>query len=244
MSWIGFLVVTFMAALPLLTMLRRGTLTALPAVSARQSAIALYRRQLDDLDRDGEAGMLPPQEREAARLEIQRRLLLADKLEEPVPVSKGRHLLGLFALIFCLTVCGFVLYLTNGHPSLPPQPHHDVHKAISPEMRALFEKLEKQVATLSPQDPNYVSQSILLGQVDEATGRTDDALRAYRKALAVRFIPELAVQIAELQVRRDGHISPDSLALYRKALDAAPADAPWRLAVEARIATGEHEGTP
>lgn len=244
MSWIGFLVVTLVTLFPLVLMLRRARSVAPAPVTARRSALTLYRRQLDDLERDRQSGLLPGSEYAAAQLEIQRRLLQADSLEDRIPT--GQHGDGRKILLLCavLPVAGFGLYALNGHPSLPPQPHRAVSRAVSPEMQALFEKLGRQVAALSPQDPDYVSQSVLLGQVDEATGRIDEALRAYRQALAIRFIPELAVQIAELQVRRDGHIGADSLALYRKALDAAPADAPWRLAVEARIAAGEHEAAP
>ncbi|RUT25327.1 c-type cytochrome biogenesis protein CcmI [Asaia sp. W19] len=239
MSVSGFLLVTLISLSPLLALFWRRGQAPLP-VSARHSALTLYREQLRDLERDRAAGLIAEAERAHAELEIQRRILSADTIVERKMTTRSEKK-RLFLLLLFLPAFGFALYLVNGHPSLPPQPHQSTRPAVTAEMQALFDKLARQVASMSPDDPDYVRQSVLLGQVDEHMDRIDEALRAYRQALAIRFIPELAVQIAELQTQRDGHISADSLALYRKALDAAPADAPWRLAVEARIATGEHD---
>ncbi|GBQ10514.1 c-type cytochrome biogenesis protein CcmI [Swaminathania salitolerans] len=243
MSWFGFFLVTVLALAPvtifMLRVTRQGTRHA---VDARRSAMTLYRAQLAELERDRATGALPEGEYARARLEIERRLLAADSLEEESFDRETRVMSRLGLLLLALPLCGGALYLVNGHPSLPSQPHHTRDRVVPPGMKALFDRLAHQVDSMTPADPDYVRQAILLGQVDEAMGQEDDAIRIYRKALAQRFIPELALQIAELQSKRDGHISPDSLSLYRRALDAAPPDAPWRKAVEARIAAGEHEG--
>ncbi|WP_336944888.1 c-type cytochrome biogenesis protein CcmI [Asaia sp. HN010] len=244
MNWLGFLIPSVVILLPLLALLLPKRRNSAAPVSARLSALTLYRHQLRDLDRDRESGLLDDGELSRAELEIQRRILAADRLEESPLKTQPRQSLRFAVLLAALPCFGFALYLANGHPSLPAQPHRATPIAVPPAMQALFAKLDRQVAGMTPDDPDYVRQSVLLGQVDEALNRPDDALRAYRKALSARFIPELAVQIAELQTQQDGHISADSLALYRKALDAAPADAPWRLAVEARIAAGEHDQSP
>ena len=46
----------------------------------------------------------------------------------------------------------------------------------------------------------------------------------------------LAAMAADAASRAEGRISPDSAALFRQALAAAPADAPWRSVVEQRLA--------
>ena len=241
MNWLGFLIPGFVILLPLLALLLPGRRAVTAPVSARLSALTLYRHQLRDLDRDRENSLLGDDEKARAELEIQRRILAADRLAEAELTAQPHQTLRFAMLLVALPCFGFALYLTNGHPSLPAQPHRATTLAVPPAMQALFEKLARQVANMTPDDPDYVRQSVLLGQVDEALNRPADALRAYRQALSAHFIPELAVQIAELQTQQDGHISADSLALYRKALDSAPSDAPWRLAVEARIAAGEHD---
>ncbi|GBR08933.1 c-type cytochrome biogenesis protein CcmI [Asaia siamensis] len=244
MNWLGFLIPTLVILLPLLSLLLPRRRDVASPVSARASALALYRHQLRDLDRDHENGLMDAGEVSRAELEIQRRILAADRLQETTFRIQSHQRLRFAVLLVALPCFGFALYLANGHPSLPAQPHKTSGVNVPPAMQALFEKLDRQVASMTPDDLEYVRQSVLLGQVDEALNRPDDALRAYRQALSARFIPELAVQIAELQTQQDGHISAESLALYRKALDAAPADAPWRLAVEARIAAGEHDQNP
>jgi cytochrome c-type biogenesis protein CcmH len=54
--------------------------------------------------------------------------------------------------------------------------------------------------------------------------------------LASGFDPLIAAHAAEAATRAEGHVSPDSAALFRQALAAAPPDAPWRGVVEKRLA--------
>lgn len=244
MSWISFICLTCIVLLPLLTGLpglRRTRSNG--SIGERESALQLYRGQLQELDRDVSSGLLAIEERDHARLEIQRRLLAADgQKDRTLPSQTGSRLRAIL-MICMLPIGGAGLYLLNGHPLLPAQPHNATALSETPGIRVLFNRLEKQVGAMSPGNPAYISQLVLLGRVEEAMNRNDDAIRSYRQALSVHFIPELAVQLAELESQRDGQISAESLTLYRKALDQAPTDAPWRLAVEARIASGEHEAT-
>mgnify|MGYP004707108053 FL=1 len=41
--------------------------------------------------------------------------------------------------------------------------------------------------------------------------------------------------------RASHRVTPEALALFRKALDTAPKTVPWRDAAQARIAQGEHD---
>lgn len=239
MVLLGLLLIGALALLPLLFALRTKRVDTGELADERASALALYRGQLSELERDIASGLIDPADYESARVEIQRRLLAADKLDRTALTSSGRW--RVFGLLVVIPVGAFALYIINGHPTLPPQPHAQIAPKSDPRMQELFNKLSRQVATLTPENPGYAQGHALLGQVEEANGQTEAALRDYRAALDAKFAPELALRIAELQSRRDGHINADSLALYRRALDAAPADAPWRMAVEARIATGEHE---
>jgi cytochrome c-type biogenesis protein CcmH len=81
---------------------------------------------------------------------------------------------------------------------------------------------------------------VLLGQAEASLGDWGQAALAWRRALDDGFDATLAAQTAEAQVRAEGGVSADSAALFRKALDAAPNDAPWRLLAEQRIAQSEH----
>ena len=83
---------------------------------------------------------------------------------------------------------------------------------------------------------------VLLGNVEEARGNDTAAAAAWRTALQGRFDPALAARAAEATVRAEGGVSPGSAALFRRALAAAPPDAPWRSAVEQRLAEPQIPG--
>jgi len=89
---------------------------ALP--TSRDAALALHRAQLDELATDT---TLPPDQRAAATLEVQRRLLTADAL--PAPAFTGNAFGLLIALLVLLPIMGFVLYLPGSTPFVPSYTH-------------------------------------------------------------------------------------------------------------------------
>jgi len=239
--WLGILSVAAITLLPALYGLRRLR----RRVDARDSALTLYRGQLAELDRDRDLGLVNGDEYGAARIEIQRRLLAADEASATPDLkdatARSKRFLPLLAEGLGIPVAAFALYIVNGHPSLPPQPLSA--RQVKPDAKAMvmIQKLQAQVATIPKDNPTYETGHVLLGQIEARAGLTSEAIADWKSALDIHFTPELAIQLAELQTQKDGHISASSLDLYRRALAAAPADAQWRLAVEARIAVGEHE---
>ncbi|GAJ28096.1 c-type cytochrome biogenesis protein CcmI [Acidomonas methanolica] len=242
MTWLGLTLIGVLALLPLLWGLRKRV-AATPSkdlVDERASALALYRGQLEELARDRALGLVAPEEFESARIEVQRRLLAADRIGTSALAGSGRGRIATVILLIPVGALG--LYLVNGHPTLPPQPgRQGTAESVDPKMAALLDRLQGAVQHMTPADPAYAQGHALLGQVEEARGQTDAAVRDYHLALAAKFEPVLALRVAELQRANEGRISADTLSLYRRALDAAPKDAPWRMDVEARIAQGEHD---
>ncbi|MBF0875901.1 c-type cytochrome biogenesis protein CcmI [Gluconobacter cerevisiae] len=241
MFWLGILIIAAVALCPAFLGLR----TLRRRVNARDSALTLYRGQLGDLERDHALALINGEEYQAARLEVQRRLLATDE-EAAVedlsaePVKRSR-VLPVLAVGLGIPVLAFALYIVNGHPSLPPQPLSQ--RQTGPDAKGLetIHKLQTEVATIPATSSTYATGHFMLGQVEASSGLTDDAIRDWKIALGAHFEPELAIRLAELESRNGSHISGESLDLYRRALAAAPADAPWRMAVEARIAVGEHQ---
>ncbi|NVN41475.1 c-type cytochrome biogenesis protein CcmI, partial [Ameyamaea chiangmaiensis] len=142
-----------------------------------------------------------------------------------------------------IPVAALALYLTEGHPSLPAQPLAPRHAAAVQEdtrTDVLLTQLRAGLDRVAPTDPNYVRGYLLLGQAEAAREHYAAAAAAWHKALDQQFDPELAARTAEAQTRADGRVSADSAALFRRALDAAPKDAEWRMAAEQRIAESEH----
>lgn len=204
-------------------------------------ATEFYHAQLATLERDYQANLLDRSHYDAAKIEIQRRLLNT-RIPPPESMpgqSKGHFVIALSTLAL-IPLMGMVLYSINGVPFLPAQSARN-HPVQEDMPASLLKKLADDIAKLTPGDADYAPKHILLGQIEEQMGLTTRALEDWHLALKAHFTPELALRIAETETAQNGHVTEEALALYHKALNAAPKNAPWRLAVEARIAAGEHE---
>jgi cytochrome c-type biogenesis protein CcmH len=101
---------------------------------------------------------------------------------------------------------------------------------------ALIAQLRNRLALMDPHDERTRQGYLLLGTTEENRANWRPAADAYRRALALRFDAALAARTAEAIARGEGAITGEAKALYQKALDAAPRDAPWRPLVEQRLA--------
>ncbi len=228
MIWAFILLLACAALAPLALVLRRQT----EAKGGRDPAIALHRDQLAELDRDLAEGRILPAEHATARLEVQRRLLhIAGTTEDAArPGSRTP----VFAVLALVPVLALGLYVIGGSPGVPT--------ATSTEGRAVEEdmlvgQLRERLAAMDPHSDQARQGYMLLGNVEESRGNYAAAAAAWRTALQVRFDAVLAARTAEAATRAEGRISDSSAALYRRALAAAPPDAPWRGEVEQRLAS-------
>lgn len=98
--------------------LRRPT----DALGRADSAIAIFRDQLSEVDRDAERGLISTEEAKAARTEIQRRMISADKARRGTgsPEGSGRGLLLICAILTPVAAAG--LYTILGAPGTPSLP--------------------------------------------------------------------------------------------------------------------------
>ncbi|SDW98744.1 c-type cytochrome biogenesis protein CcmI [Litoreibacter albidus] len=115
----------FAAALALLTvvtflwpLMRRSE----DGLDRADSAIAIFRDQLAEVDRDSERGIISGAEADAARTEIKRRMLAADKARgtSRTAGTSGRNVLVAFALL--TPVAGAALYTQLGAPGTASVP--------------------------------------------------------------------------------------------------------------------------
>lgn len=86
------------------------------------SAIAIFRDQLLEVDRDAARGLISPDEANAARTEIQRRMIAADKARGSSTASSGK---GAGVLLICAVltpIAGAGLYTQLGSPGTPSLP--------------------------------------------------------------------------------------------------------------------------
>ncbi len=244
--WIEALLLGALALLPAARALL-GTGVALRDRHA--PALALHRAQLRELERDRAEGLIEGSEHQAARLEVERRLLAAADAQAASGgavsslASARSSPWGAAAVLALVLPAALGLYLLGGHPELPAQPER--LRMMQAETRArqddaLIATLRRGLAGLDPATPSARQGYVLLGQVEASRGNLQAAAAAWRVALAHGFDPTLAVQAAEAQTRADNAVSAASAALFRRALDAASADAPWRELAEQRLAQSEH----
>jgi cytochrome c-type biogenesis protein CcmH len=147
------------------------------------SDIAVYRDQLDEIERDRANGLIGEREAEAAHVEVSRRLIAAADAVAPAPAAGAlwrRRAVALAAWVL-LPLGAAGLYLALGSPQLPGQPQAERGQA-PPEQRPIAE-LVGRVESHLEQNPQDGRGWEVLGPVYMRLGRYDDAVKARRNAL-------------------------------------------------------------
>jgi cytochrome c-type biogenesis protein CcmH len=225
-TWVVFALATLGAVLALLWPGLRGVRAAPPRTA---HDAALYRAQLAELDRERSEGRLSEAEHRDAVLEVSRRLLAAG--QETVPddapaAQSGRWLVVGAAL--ALPSLALLLYLPRGTPDMPAFPFAEVkaqRDAENAEAEALIAQVRERINALPAESEEARRGWVLLAGVERRRGNLAAAIGAYRRALAIRFEPALATDLAEtLAIAAQGGVTDEAMALLRRAAAADPAD--------------------
>jgi cytochrome c-type biogenesis protein CcmH len=184
--WIILAVMTAAAMLAVLWPLGRKAAN----MPAGGNDLLVYQDQLEEIGRDRNAGLIGSAEAEAARVEVSRRLLAAaDTHAGSQHATQGsaqrmRHrrtaaILGLVAVL----VLPLGLYLDLGSPNVPGQP---AFARASPSSNGQsIESLVSQVEAHLAKNPNDGAGWEVIAPVYLRLGRYDDAVAAWRRALAL-----------------------------------------------------------
>jgi cytochrome c-type biogenesis protein CcmH len=229
---------------PLALSLRRPT----EEHGRRESALALHRAQLAELDRELAEGRIGVAEHATARLEVQRRLLAAADAAETEPTRFSRRPLAVALVVVPIAAAGLYI-LAGGRPDLPAQPlaaRQARAEREAQENDRLIATLRDHLAQLDRNSDMAREIYILLGNAEDERENLPAAAEAWRHALAIRFDPALAALAAEAQTLSDGRVTAESAALFRRALAEGAPDAPWRPLARRRLeeAAGEQEPPP
>ena len=152
----------------------------------REAALELHRAQIVELSRDAAEGRIGGPEYQAARLEVERRLLAADTVAQPAMDGDARLLL--VATIIALPIAAFSLYLPGSTPSVPSEPHAQwaAREAVqNARLDNIIAILRAHLAT----DQNLVDasqgQAYLAEALSEEAGAiTPEALTLFKNSLA------------------------------------------------------------
>jgi len=233
MIWVFIVVVAAVALAPFgFAVLRGGRVR-----SRREAAMALHRAQLDELDRDLAEGRILPAEHVAARLEVQRRLLADAELAEAEGSRSGPIAVVLTAAL--VPAVAVFLYVEDGVPNYrqaakQAEAQRGTRNVAQDE--AIVQRMRAVLATMDPASDRTRQGYILLGNAELSLGHLAETAAAWRKALATKFDPTLGAETAEVITDSEGHVTPEAVSLFKRALSEAPADVPWRKAAEKRVA--------
>lgn len=200
--------------------------------------INVFKDQLAELDRDQAEGRIADTEADAARLEIQRRLLNAGDAAEKEKSPDGTPRKGLAAVIvaaLAVPIVSVVFYLQTGTPGMPDFPlaeRTDIRKASEAagfegrSLRELADRLQERLRD----NPNDEKGWTLLGRTYANIGESRLAAAAYQRAVELTSRdPELLADWAEARLMaRNGNFTPEIFGDFLEARDKNPLlPKPW-----------------
>jgi cytochrome c-type biogenesis protein CcmH len=205
------------------------------------SSISVYKDQLAEVERDKAQGLIDEAEAASARVEIERRILSAGKAESApaeriAPNWQYRMVTGVTGMV----VLGSVgLYASLGRPELSSAPHQA--RVASPQqaanagpqgqapqaadgadINALVKRQEERMAA----NPNDADGWRVLGWSYDSTGRYQDAVTAYGRAVELqKDNATLRALYGEVQVKAaNGVVTKAALTTFDEVLAINPKD--------------------
>ncbi len=179
---------------------------------------------MQELDRDIARGVITPQDAQAARLEIQRRLLAADKLPAAPPRLSRSPVLAV--VVFVVVAAGSIGgYLWLGAPGVPDEPFSARKAELAHDSSP--SALQQATATLAArlkQNPTDASGWLLYARSLSELSQWDQAEEAYRKAMDLgQTEPDVIAAHAEVLVMQaGGTVTPAAEAAFQQVLKADP----------------------
>jgi cytochrome c-type biogenesis protein CcmH len=245
--WIvaGLLVLT--ALIGLLRPLVKGTRES---VEQNETVVAIFRRELANIDDELGQGRLGPKEAEEARAEVTRRMLAAAEEEGRDVSLASRHSteiswrVGAAVIIAgLLPTSAIAIYSTVGAPDAmtPAVAAGAAAGKSGSHDRAELAAAAEQLKARLQNEPGHVEGWVLLGRTLTSLGRFTDARDAYRQAIALKSDePRLHAELGEVLVLgADGTVTPEAEAEFAKSAN----DPRARFySAEAALQRGDTEG--
>lgn len=188
--------------------------------------IVVYRSQLAEIDQEIEEGLLTPEQADAARAEVHRRMLAAEDAELQRPLgrlfanNRTLRIATAAAIGLIVPVGAFAMYGSLGHPNLPGKPYlWRVHNDSEFATAATADGLAKEVQA-NPTAEGYAR----LGRTYFTAREYEQAAAAYRHAFALGAND--AVSWSEfgeaVTVTSDGAVVPEAMTAFFTAYSLNP----------------------
>ena len=193
--------------------------------------VAVYRRQLSEIDDLAERGLLGAEEQRAARAEAGRRLL--KEAEQPgapsetaAPSRDGRRTVLAIAILAPVLAMG--AYLAVGSPATPDQPFAHRMKAWRAEdpAKLTLPQMQAVLQSIVAERPRDAQPLVFLARVEMTQGDSASAVRALEKAAALA--PRDASVWSSLGEARtlaaEGKVDADAREAFMRAVAIDPAN--------------------
>lgn len=200
---------------------------ALPFLSRRRGErrgddVAVYKDQLVEIDRDLAAGRIAPEEAEASRIEVSRRLIKAAERDRQAEgdtpaIARGRRVASVALTLLVLPAVAAAFYYRLGAPwEAMPKPAVEAKGPNGMSLADMIARVEAHVRD-NPEDGRSYE---VLAPVYMRIGRFEDAINAWRRTLAL--LGDSAIRQAGLGEalvgQAQGEVSAEARAVFDKAL--------------------------
>lgn len=152
--------------------------------------LAVYRDQLAEVERDLGRGVLTPEQADAARTEIGRRILALNPAVPAAGPSSAIPFAAATAAVLLVPFAAWALYAMLGSPELPDQPY--ASRGSNPPPTAAnagqaphvdMAQAVQQLTTHLKEHPEDLTGWVLLARSDMSIGRYQDGAEAYKHAV-------------------------------------------------------------
>lgn len=220
-----------------------GLLTALavaavawPLLRARRAAadrrdygLTVYKAQLQEIERDLASGVLSEGPAQAARLEVQRRML-AEGNRRPGDATRAlpyHRAFGLAVVGGVLPLGAVMIYLALGQPGAPDMPLAGRQAEIDAVTRGT-ESLEAEIAGLRQrltEQPGDLAGWRALGETLRALQRYEESAEAFRRAAHLSSDPDTLAAYAEALIfAQDGTVPVEARTILTQILTQVPGE--------------------
>jgi cytochrome c-type biogenesis protein CcmH len=202
---------------------------ARPAPERGQFDRAVYRDQLQELERDVARGLIAAGEAAAARLEIEHRLLATEAPAATAPTRGAGSPALAIALTLVVPAAACLLYLALGAPGVPDQPYAQRAAERSRAAANGPDAVAKTIVTLKQRlnaNPDSAADRLLLARSEAALAHWPESTQAFQQAMRLtKDRPDVAADYGEtLVMAAQGIVTPQARELLGKALAGDPAN--------------------
>ncbi|MEO0944894.1 MAG: c-type cytochrome biogenesis protein CcmI [Pseudomonadota bacterium] len=244
--WLVALLITAAVAAPIVLAIAKAQDNS---VSGAQSDMAVYKDQLAEVDRDLARGVLTEAEAQAARTEVSRRLLDADKRLSQEESKTALTRPAIVGVLLVLVAGGSAIYAQMGAPGYPDLPMAqrlaDIADAAEnrpgqlaaeadaaarrpeqPQGNDQYQTLMTQLRAAMEQRPGDLRGLQLLADNEARLGNFEAAREAQERILEIKgdeaTVRDLQQTIDIMVFGAGGYVSPEAESLIRRLAELSP----------------------